>query len=65
MQDPFKVLQQIAFGYVILPSGRTREMYRHEIINLAREACEQFGIAYSNGGCKQPFEPAERAADAG
>jgi hypothetical protein len=37
-------------------------MYNYEMINLAREACDQLGIAYSNGACK-PFRPAERAAD--
>jgi hypothetical protein len=47
---------QIAFGHVILPSGRMRRMYNHEMINLAREACDQLGIACSNGACK-PFEP--------
>jgi hypothetical protein len=35
-------------------------MYNHEIINLAREACDQLGIAYSNGAC-EPFEPAKAA----
>ena len=56
MQDPLKTLQQIAFGHVVLPSGKTRQMYNYEMINLAREACDQLGIAYSNGACTQPFE---------
>jgi hypothetical protein len=62
MQDPFKALQQIAFGHVMLPSGKTRRMYNYEVINLAREACDQLGIAYSNGAC-DPFKPAAKAAD--
>jgi hypothetical protein len=56
MQGPFKALQQIAFGHVVLPSGKTRRMYNYEIINLAREACDQLGIPYSNGAC-DPFKP--------
>jgi hypothetical protein len=56
VQDPLKTLQQIAFGHVVLPSGKTRQMYNYEMINLAREACDQLGIAYSNGACTQPFE---------
>jgi hypothetical protein len=55
MQDPLKTLKQIAFGQVILPSGKARQMYNYEIINLAREACDQLGVAYSNGACK-PLE---------
>ena len=39
-------MQQIAFGYVIMPSGKMRGMYNYEMIDLAREACEQLGIAY-------------------
>ena len=62
MQDPFKTLQQIAFGHVVLPSGKTRRMYNYEIINLAREARDQLGIAYSNGAC-DPFKPTAKAAD--
>jgi hypothetical protein len=46
MQGPLKALQQIAFGHLVLPSGKTRRMYNYEIINLAREACDQLGIAY-------------------
>ena len=61
MQGPFKALQQIAFGHVMLPSGKTRRMYNYEIINLAREACDQLGIAYSNGAC-DPFKPPAQAA---
>lgn len=55
-----RALQQIAFGHVVLPSGKTRGMYNYEMINLAREACDQLGIAYSNGTCK-PYEPAAGA----
>jgi hypothetical protein len=62
MQGPFKALQQIAFGHVVLPSGKTRRMYNYEIINLAREAFDQLGIAYSNGAC-DPFKPTAKAAD--
>ena len=62
MQGPFKALQQIAFGHVVLPSGKTRRMYNYEIINLAREACDQLGIAYSNGAC-DPFKPTAKAAN--
>jgi hypothetical protein len=40
-----RVLQQIAFGYVLTPSGGMRKMYNHEMISLGREACDQFGIA--------------------
>ncbi len=60
MQGAERVLQQIAFGYVVMPSGKMRGMYNYEMIDLAREACEQLGIAYSNGACK-PFRPAESA----
>lgn len=52
MQRAKKALQQIAFGHVILPSGKKRGMYNYEMINLAREACDQLGIAYSNGVCE-------------
>jgi hypothetical protein len=60
MQQYEKALQQIGFGYVIMPSGRMRAMYNYEMINLAREACEQLGIGYSNGACK-PFQPTANA----
>jgi hypothetical protein len=63
MQDPFRALQQIAFGHVMLPSGKTRRMYNYEIINLAREACDQLGITYSNGAC-EPVKPPAKAAEA-
>ena len=49
-----RALQQIAFGPVVLPSGKKRGMYNYEMINLAREACDHLGIAYSNGAC-EPF----------
>jgi hypothetical protein len=62
IECPFKALQQIAFGHVVLPSGKTRRMYNYEIINLAREACDHLGIAYSNGAC-EPFKPPAKAAD--
>jgi hypothetical protein len=62
MQGADRTLQQIAFAYVMLPSGRMRQMYMHEMISLAREACDQLGIAYSNGACK-PFEAAARASN--
>jgi hypothetical protein len=62
MQGAERALQQIAFAYLMLPSGRMRPMYMHEMISLAREACDQLGIAYSNGACK-PFEAAKRAAN--
>jgi hypothetical protein len=62
MQGAERALQQIAFGYVVMPSGKMRGMYNYEMIDLAREACDRLGIAYSNGACK-PFRPAERAAD--
>jgi hypothetical protein len=58
-----RVLQQIAFGYVLTPSGGMRKMYNHEMISLAREACDQLGIAYSSGAC-EPFKPAPKAAEA-
>ena len=45
-------LQQIAFGNVVLPSGKKRGMYNYEMINLAREVCDQLGIPYSNGACE-------------
>jgi hypothetical protein len=51
-----RVLQQIAFGYVLTASGGMRKMYNHELICLAREACDQLGIDYSDGACTQPFE---------
>ena len=51
-----RVLHQIAFGYVLTPSGGMRKMYNHEMINLAREACDQLGIAYSDGACTHPFQ---------
>jgi hypothetical protein len=57
-----RVLQQIAFGYVVTPSGRMRKMYNHEMISLAREACDQLGIAYSDGAC-EPFKPVAKAAE--
>ena len=37
-------------------------MHNYEIINLAREARDQLGIAYSNGAC-DPFKPTAKAAD--
>jgi hypothetical protein len=57
-----KVLQQIAFGYVLTPSGGMRKMYNHEMTSLAREACDQLGIAYSGGAC-EPFKPVAKAAE--
>ena len=33
-----------------------------KIIKLAREACDQLGIAYSNGAC-DPFKPTAKAAN--
>jgi hypothetical protein len=62
MQDAERALQQIAFGHVVLPSAKTRQMYNYEMINLAREACDQLGVAYSNGACTQPFEARSGAA---
>jgi hypothetical protein len=62
MQGRFKAIQQIAFGHVVSPSGETRRMYNYEIINLVREACDQLGIAYSNGAC-EPFQPPAKAAE--
>ena len=58
-----RVLQQIAFGYVLPPSGGIRKMYNHEMISLAREACDQLGIAYSDGACTQPFRTRRGAAE--
>jgi hypothetical protein len=58
MQGAERALQQIAFGYVIMPSGRMRGMYNYEMIDLAREACDRLGIAYSNGACAQPLRSA-------
>jgi hypothetical protein len=58
-----RVLQQIAFGYVLTPSGGMRKMYNHEMISLAREACDQLGIAYSGGACTQPFETRRGVAE--
>ena len=61
-----RILRQIAFGYVLTPSGRMRKMYNHEMISLAREACDQLGIAYSDGACTQPFmAQAAKALDGG
>lgn len=57
------VLQQIAFGYVLTPSGGMRKMYNHEMTSLAREACDQLGIAYSDGACTQPFQARSGAAE--
>ena len=57
MQGAEKVLQQIAFGHVVLPSGKMRGIYRYEMINLAREISDQLGIEYSAGAC-DPYEPA-------
>jgi hypothetical protein len=62
MQGAVRALQQIAFGYVIMSSGKMRGMYNYEMIDLAREACDRLGIAYSNGTCK-PFKPPEGADD--
>ncbi len=56
MQGAERALQQIAFGYVVMPSGKMRGMYNYEMIDLAREACDRLGIAYSNGACTQPLE---------
>jgi hypothetical protein len=64
MRGPFKALQLISFGHVVLPSGKTRRMYNYEVINLAREACDQLGIAYSNGAC-EPFKPRAKVAGIG
>lgn len=61
MRGVERALQQIAFGHVVLPSGKTRGMYNYEMINLAREACDQLGIPYSNGTCK-PYRPAAGAS---
>jgi hypothetical protein len=47
-----RVLQQIAFGYVLTPSGRMRKMYNYAMISLAREGCDRLGIADSNGACE-------------
>ena len=59
-----RLLQQIAFGYVLTPSGGMRKMYNHEMISLAREACDQLGIAYSDGACtQQPFQARSGAAE--
>ena len=58
-----RLLQQIAFGYVLTPSGGMRKMYNHEMISLAREACDQLGIAYSDGACTQPFGACTGAAE--
>jgi len=58
-----RILRQIAFGYVLTPSGGMRKMYNHEMISLAREACDQLGIAYSDGACTHPFEARIGAAD--
>ena len=58
-----RILRQIAFGYVLTPSGGMRKMYNHEIISLAREACDQLGIAYSNGACTHPFKARSAAAE--
>jgi hypothetical protein len=57
------LLQQIAFGYVLTPSGGMRKMYNHEMISFAREACDQLGIAYSNGACTHPFQARSGAAE--
>jgi hypothetical protein len=62
MQGAERALQQIAFGYVIMHSGKMRGMYNHEMIDLAREACDRLGIACSNGA-SEPFKPAERVSD--
>jgi hypothetical protein len=62
MQGAERALQQIAFGYIIMHSGKMRGMYNYEMIDLAREACDRLGIACSNGAC-EPFRPVERAAD--
>jgi hypothetical protein len=58
-----RVLQQIAFGYVLASSGRMRKMWNHEMIKLARETCGQLGIAYSDGACAHPFETKTGAAE--
>jgi hypothetical protein len=58
-----RLLQQIAFGYVLTPSGGMRKMYNHEMISLAREACDQLGIAYSDGACTHPFQARSGAAE--
>lgn len=62
MQRAERALRQIAFGHVVLPSGKKRGMYNYEMINLAREACDQLGIAYSNGACAQYRAVAGQAA---
>lgn len=59
MQGAEKILQQIAFGHVILPSGKMRGFYRYEMINLAREICDQLGIEYS-AGTREPYEAAQK-----
>jgi len=43
----FKLLQAIANGLVSQPSGCTRPMRRHEMIDAARELCEQLSLTYS------------------
>ena len=53
-----RLLQQIAFGYVLTPSGGMRKMYNHEMISLAREACDQLGIAYSAVHARNRSDPA-------
>ena len=58
-----RILRQIAFGYVLTPSGRMRKMYNHEMISLAREACDRLGIAYSDGACTHPFQARSGAAE--
>jgi hypothetical protein len=52
MQEAERALRQIAFGHVILPSGKKRRMYNCEMINLAPEICDRLGILYSNGACE-------------
>lgn len=47
MIGKFKLLQAIANGSVPLPSGYTRPLRRHEMIDAARELCEQLGLADS------------------
>jgi hypothetical protein len=58
-----RLLQQIAFGYVLTPSGGMRKMYNPEMISLAPEACDQLGIAHSDGACTHPFQARSGAAE--
>jgi hypothetical protein len=54
-----RLLQQIAFGYVLTPSGGMRKMYNHEMISLAREAA----ISLGSLTLTQPFQARSGAAE--